>query len=518
MQTALERQLQLLSEATRETLFLPRLDELDETLIDLLANEYHVDNYDLRRLTLSIKRALIREAILDHRIKGTPAAVEKIMRYIFRTAYVEEWFEYDGEPYRFRIWQDVTSDDESADFDTMERVRLAVTETKNTRSWLDFYGFTIAFQETQPVSDSNRMLIRQVYDDWYEYRRQNAAYNGEVDFGKYRYYDGELNCGGDWDYGGFESHGNYGQYQASDFEELQFWLTMQLPAEEVAPRDSNRMTIRVRRMHEQCPSTDLYTIAIVRDMQERIAPPKEERAILVTSEWAEECAPTLESDIEVDLAINDHQTIGETFSTLEFIYSANETIEPIELNAMQATLPIVEEVEYYEENVAAVIYDRSETIAASDEMSEPVVLVSEYEEVGESASLGAMAATVSTSEESLAPGEGGDFVMYQEVGYGGLDCYDGAISHIGTLTAAGHFLTAAEREAWARTRDDAILQHITPCEQCGSFNYEYKMGSVRTGSERFLVTDIQQLSVRIQCADCGAIAAEYPVPEEEEFS
>ncbi|MFQ9474035.1 MAG: phage tail protein [Oscillospiraceae bacterium] len=35
---------------------------------------------------------------------GTPAAVNRIIETIFETGYIEEWYEYDGEPHHFRAY------------------------------------------------------------------------------------------------------------------------------------------------------------------------------------------------------------------------------------------------------------------------------------------------------------------------------------------------------------------------------------------------------------------------------
>ena len=121
----------------RNALLLPRLDELSEEVIDLLAWQWHVDFYE-PSADIATKRQLVRESIAWHRIKGTKAAVEKMARTVFKGGVVTEWFEYGGEPYHFRIdlltAPNITQDDTA-------RLLAVVNAAKNVRSVLDELRF-----------------------------------------------------------------------------------------------------------------------------------------------------------------------------------------------------------------------------------------------------------------------------------------------------------------------------------------------------------------------------------------
>ena len=134
---ALDDELQKLTEATRNALLLPRLDELSEEVIDLLAWQWHVDFYE-PSMSIETKRQLVRESIAWHRIKGTKAAVEKMAQTVFKGGVVTEWFEYGGEPYHFRI--DVLNAPNMTE-ESRERLLAVVNASKNTRSWLDELRF-----------------------------------------------------------------------------------------------------------------------------------------------------------------------------------------------------------------------------------------------------------------------------------------------------------------------------------------------------------------------------------------
>ena len=134
---ALDDELQKITTATRNALLLPRLDELSEDVIDLLAWQWHVDFYE-PSMSIETKRQLVRESIAWHRIKGTKAAVEKMAQTVFKGGVVTEWFEYGGEPYHFRI--DVLNAPNMTE-ESRERLLAVVNASKNTRSWLDELRF-----------------------------------------------------------------------------------------------------------------------------------------------------------------------------------------------------------------------------------------------------------------------------------------------------------------------------------------------------------------------------------------
>ncbi len=134
---AVDDELQRLIASCVEVLHLPRLDELPEEVVDLLAWEWHVDFYE-PSADIATKRQLVRESIAWHRIKGTKAAVEKMAQTVFKGGVVTEWFEYGGEPYHFRIdlltAPNITQDDTA-------RLLAVVNAAKNVRSVLDELRF-----------------------------------------------------------------------------------------------------------------------------------------------------------------------------------------------------------------------------------------------------------------------------------------------------------------------------------------------------------------------------------------
>ncbi|MBQ9459089.1 MAG: phage tail protein I [Oscillospiraceae bacterium] len=135
---ALDAELQKLTRDTAEAILLARLDELPENVLDLLAWQWHVDFYEPLGMDAETKRKLIKNSIAWHRIKGTAAAVQKMVEAAWNGCSIEEWFDYDGEPYHFRVMNITAA---HVDEEVIWNVLRAIWATKNVRSWLDGINF-----------------------------------------------------------------------------------------------------------------------------------------------------------------------------------------------------------------------------------------------------------------------------------------------------------------------------------------------------------------------------------------
>lgn len=120
-----------LREAIRGLAIWSRLDELSGPILAHLAARMHVDVWD-PAWTDSQKRQAIRDSPRVHRRKGTAGAVE-MAASVFAGVRVEEWFEYDGQPYRFRLLMDSQAPDDLF----YAALLAAVRQTQNTRSHLE---------------------------------------------------------------------------------------------------------------------------------------------------------------------------------------------------------------------------------------------------------------------------------------------------------------------------------------------------------------------------------------------
>lgn len=141
---AIDDQYNELWKDTENVLHYPRLGVLTSGVLDLLAWQFHVDFYD-QSLPIDTKRQLVQQSIAWHRIKGTPAAVEAMVNAVYASAEVQEWYEYGGEPYHFKVVVKAEPIQEASVLKTLTR---AINEVKNVRSWMDPIEFTQSFQKT----------------------------------------------------------------------------------------------------------------------------------------------------------------------------------------------------------------------------------------------------------------------------------------------------------------------------------------------------------------------------------
>lgn len=79
------------------------IDELTEAELDALAWELNILWYDTGA-SLDTKRALVKDSDLVYKRLGTKWAVENVINSYFGEGFAEEWFEYDGQPGRFRVY------------------------------------------------------------------------------------------------------------------------------------------------------------------------------------------------------------------------------------------------------------------------------------------------------------------------------------------------------------------------------------------------------------------------------
>lgn len=148
-------------------LIYPAIDTLGEDLIDCLAVQLHVDEYD-DTATLSVKRQQVKESLLLHRLKGTKYAVQKAVSTVYQSAKVEEWPAYSGDPYHFRI-SGITAPIE--DGAVVNKLVQIVNAYKNTRSWLDDIEFIESTTTTTTKSvacimdDENLTITSKITDE-----------------------------------------------------------------------------------------------------------------------------------------------------------------------------------------------------------------------------------------------------------------------------------------------------------------------------------------------------------------
>lgn len=111
-----------------------RLGELPEELLDVLAEDLGVFWYDYNHL-LETKRRVIKSCFDVHKHLGTKGAMLKAVCSIWPNSGIEEWFQYGGDPYYFRVMVEANNGDgEPIRF---TEIYKTVQIYKNARSWLE---------------------------------------------------------------------------------------------------------------------------------------------------------------------------------------------------------------------------------------------------------------------------------------------------------------------------------------------------------------------------------------------
>lgn len=130
---AMDGELKQTTDQARALSLISRIDELDDPVLSALAWQFHVD-YWPGDFTLSQKRAAVKNSLLRHMRKGTPAAVEEAIAEVIGSGTVTEWYEYGGNPGYFRIETTETL----GNWEIFgKRLMPNIEANKNTRSWLD---------------------------------------------------------------------------------------------------------------------------------------------------------------------------------------------------------------------------------------------------------------------------------------------------------------------------------------------------------------------------------------------
>lgn len=110
------------------------IDELPDEILDLLAIEMRSQYYN-DSLTIDAKREILKKTMIWHYHAGTLSAVRELVEFIWGpNIKIEEWFEFDGDPYTFQV--ELLDLDNIMDDQTMADFIEALRKVKNTRSWL----------------------------------------------------------------------------------------------------------------------------------------------------------------------------------------------------------------------------------------------------------------------------------------------------------------------------------------------------------------------------------------------
>jgi phage tail P2-like protein len=140
-----------------------RIDELPEPILRMLALEHRVyqDEWNLAK-TIEAKRELVKNSFLLNQRRGTRWSIERIFDLLNITATIQEWFDYGGDPFSFRI-SIYDIEDRGLTNDELETAYRLVNRYKPLRSTIesvdisvkldDVNAYTCAFVTTNIVID-----------------------------------------------------------------------------------------------------------------------------------------------------------------------------------------------------------------------------------------------------------------------------------------------------------------------------------------------------------------------------
>lgn len=95
------------------------------------------------------RRLLLKTAIDNHRHKGTPYAVRRAIDALGMTGRIQEWWQYGGAPYRFKM-EIMTNGVEMDDRRRLLTEQL-IMKYKNARSWLELITYLTGVTGVTPV-------------------------------------------------------------------------------------------------------------------------------------------------------------------------------------------------------------------------------------------------------------------------------------------------------------------------------------------------------------------------------
>lgn len=103
------------------------------------------------------KRNVIKKQIELHQIKGTLGGIETALEGLDMLCNIRQWYEYGGEPYRFKV--DVLVQKGGMDVTARQELYMTIGQAKNLRSWLD--GVRIFLSNSTQLQVGIAMLIGQ---------------------------------------------------------------------------------------------------------------------------------------------------------------------------------------------------------------------------------------------------------------------------------------------------------------------------------------------------------------------
>lgn len=151
-----------LSQQTDRASIYVSIDKLPEDVLDALAADFKVDWWN-GNYSLGEKRQTLVDSWKVHRRLGTPWAVLTAISAIYPGTTLQEWFDYGGEPYHFKLLIRLGKDDN--DLVRQGQVLQRVEFYKNLRSVMDEIGYSFSVEMTSFDAMCVNEAVTEVFAD-----------------------------------------------------------------------------------------------------------------------------------------------------------------------------------------------------------------------------------------------------------------------------------------------------------------------------------------------------------------
>ena len=129
---AVEKQHKRIIDFADRVMLYANIDNLSSEILDIIAVEMKVQAYS-ESYNISLKRTLIKGAIMYWSKAGTKKAVANICTDIFGDAEVQEWFDYGGRAGYFKV----STANPSITEDNVNDFKAAIESVKRCSAWLE---------------------------------------------------------------------------------------------------------------------------------------------------------------------------------------------------------------------------------------------------------------------------------------------------------------------------------------------------------------------------------------------
>ena len=124
------------------------LSRVPERVLDLMALELGTQYYD-QSFPRDMKEKLILQTMVWYMHAGTPSVLDEFLATVLDGGYIEEWYDYGGNPYFFRAY--AMTGDQEFEPSYASDVKHQIEVYKNVRSWLELLMFITRGEFYAPV-------------------------------------------------------------------------------------------------------------------------------------------------------------------------------------------------------------------------------------------------------------------------------------------------------------------------------------------------------------------------------